>query len=137
MTPVTGETRQEVQEVRDACTTVRRATPPCPDPACTVPHVVRNGTINGRQGHHYHSCRLRFGDPRGASPEEIGHALLAVMPCGSLRTAEETTGQGHARPSTKFDATAPYRLDAKTSRCHTVQHGCTYTGHGGCWCRTS
>jgi transposase-like protein len=73
--------------------------PPCPDPDCTTPHVVRNGTLKGRQRYHCRGCGACFGETQGTPmyrlrtpPEEVGRALLVVMRRGSLRAAEEITG---------------------------------------------
>lgn len=73
--------------------------PPCPNPTCTTPHVVRNGSIQGRQRYHCQGCGAWFGETQGTPlyrlrtpPEEIGRALLIAMRRGSLRAAEEVTG---------------------------------------------
>ena len=73
--------------------------PPCPNPACAGPHVVRNGTLNGRQRYHCRGCGAWFGETHGTPvyrlrtpPAEIGRALLVVLRRGSLRAAEEVTG---------------------------------------------
>ena len=72
---------------------------PCPNPTCTAPHVVRNGTINGRQRYHCRGCGAWFGETQGTPlyrlrtpPAEIARALRAVLRRGSLRAAEEQTG---------------------------------------------
>jgi len=76
------------------------AKPPCPDPECAAPHVVRNGTLKGRQRYHCKGCGAWFGETHGTPmyrlhtpPEEVGRALLVVMRRGSLRAAEEITVQ--------------------------------------------
>jgi transposase-like protein len=73
--------------------------PPCPTPDCAAPHVVRNGTLEGRQRYHCEGCGAWFGETHGTPmyrlrtpPEEVGRALLVVMRRGSLRAAEEITG---------------------------------------------
>ena len=73
--------------------------PPCPDPDCAAPHVVRNGTLKGRQRYHCRGCGAWFGQTHGTPmyrlhtpPEEVGRTLLVVMRRGSLRAAEEITG---------------------------------------------
>jgi transposase-like protein len=73
--------------------------PPCPDPNCPAPQVVRNGTLNGRQRYHCRGCGAWFGETHGTPlyrlrtpPAEIGRALLVVLRRGSLRAAEEVTG---------------------------------------------
>src|SRR5919202_6924300 len=73
--------------------------PPCPPPACPAPHVVRNGSIQGRQRYHCRGCRAWFGETHGTPlyrlrtpPEEIGRTLLVALRRGSLRAAEEVTG---------------------------------------------
>jgi transposase-like protein len=73
--------------------------PPCPRPACGAPHVVRNGTLGGRQRYHCRGCGAWFGATHGTPlyrlktpPGEIGRALPMVMRRGSLRAAEDVTG---------------------------------------------
>ena len=73
--------------------------PPCPNPACQQPHVVRNGTLSGHQRYHCRACGAWFGATQGTplyrlrTPvNEIAQALLIVMRRGSLRAAEEITG---------------------------------------------
>jgi transposase-like protein len=60
------------------------AKPPCPDPDCAAPHVVRNGTLKGRQRYHCKGCDTWFGETHGTPmyrlrtpPEEVGRALLS------------------------------------------------------------
>ena len=73
---------------------------PCPDPDCTTPYVVRNGTLKGRQRFHCKGCGAWFGETHDTPmyrlhtpPEEVGRSLLlVVMRRGSLRAAEEITG---------------------------------------------
>ncbi len=74
---------------------------PCPTPDCATPHVVRNGTLKGRQQrYHRKGCGAWFGETQGTPmyrlrtpPEEVGRTLLlVVMRRGSLRAAEEITG---------------------------------------------
>ena len=73
--------------------------PPCPNPDCPAAHVVRNGTLGGRQRYHCRACGAWFGETHNTpmyrlhtSPEEVGRSLLIVMRRGSLRAAEEITG---------------------------------------------
>jgi transposase-like protein len=73
--------------------------PLCPRPDCAAPHVVRNGTLGGRQRYHCRGCGAWFGETHGTPlyrlktpPAEIGRALLLVLRRGSLRAAEEVTG---------------------------------------------
>ena len=73
--------------------------PPCPNPDCPAAHVVRNGTLGGRQRYHCRGCGAWFGETHNTpmyrlhtSPEELGRSLLIVMRRGSLRAAEEITG---------------------------------------------
>jgi transposase-like protein len=75
------------------------AKPPCPNPDCAAPHVVRNGTLKGRQRYHCKGCGAWFGETHDTPmyrlrtpPEEVGRSLLVVMRRGSLRAAEEITG---------------------------------------------
>ena len=75
------------------------AKPPCPNPECATPHVVRNGTLKGRQRYHCKGCGAWFGETHDTPmyrlrtpPEEVGRSLLVVMRRGSLRAAEEITG---------------------------------------------
>jgi transposase-like protein len=72
---------------------------PCPTAGCPAPHVVRNGSLGGRQRYHCRGCGAWFGETHGTPldrlrtpPAEIGRALLLVMRRGSLRAAEEVTG---------------------------------------------
>src|SRR5260370_40968038 len=72
--------------------------PPCPNPACQQPHVVRNGRMSGHQRFHCRGCGAWFGETEGTPlyrlrtpPEEIAKALLLVMRRRSLRAAEEGT----------------------------------------------
>lgn len=72
---------------------------PCPTPDCAAPHVVRNGTLKGRQRYHCKGCGAWYGETHGTPmyrlrtpPEEVGRVLLVVMRRGSLRAAEEITG---------------------------------------------
>ena len=73
--------------------------PPCPDAGCRAPHVVRNGSLGGRQRYHCRGCGAWFGETHGTplyrlrtSAAEIGRTLLVVMRRGSLRAAEDVTG---------------------------------------------
>lgn len=75
---------------------------PCPNPACTQPHVVRNGKLNGVQRYHCCTCGMWFSATTGTPlyrlhtpPAEIAQALLAVMRRGSLRGAEDITGHNY------------------------------------------
>jgi transposase-like protein len=73
--------------------------PPCPSADCAQPHVIRNGSKNGRKRFHCRGCGRFWGETEGTpvyglrTPvAEIAHALLIVMRRGSLRAAEEITG---------------------------------------------
>ncbi len=73
--------------------------PPCPTAGCRAPHVVRNGSLQGRQRYHCRGCGAWFGETHGTPlyrlrtpAAEIGRALLLVMRRGSLRAAEDVTG---------------------------------------------
>jgi transposase-like protein len=64
-----------------------------------APHVVRNGSLGGRQRYHCRGCGTWFGETQGTPlyrlktpAAEIGRALLLVMRRGSLRAAEDATG---------------------------------------------
>lgn len=77
----------------------QRSLPPCPNPACSQPHVVRNGSHRGRSRYVCRSCQTSFGDTQGTPmyrlktpAEEVAQALLIVMRRGSLRATEEITG---------------------------------------------
>ncbi len=81
--------------------------PPCPNPACRQPHVVRNGHLSGHQRYHCRGCGTWFGETHGTPlyrlrtpPQQIAQALLIVMRRGSLRAAEEVTGQKYETIST-------------------------------------
>jgi transposase-like protein len=73
--------------------------PPCPNPACEQPHVIRNGSHHGRPRFHCRGCGRYFGATEGTPlyhlhtpAPEVAQALLVVMRRGSLRAAEEITG---------------------------------------------
>ena len=73
--------------------------PSCPNPRCTQPHVVRNGSYRGRQRYLCSRCKTYFGETQGTpmyglktAASEVAQALLIVMRRGSLRAAEEITG---------------------------------------------
>src|ERR1700694_5983586 len=73
--------------------------PPCPNPTCSQPRVVRNGSHRGRQRYHCKSCKTYFGETQGTPmyglktpAAEVAQALLILMRRGSLRGAEEITG---------------------------------------------
>jgi transposase-like protein len=73
--------------------------PPCPNPNCAAPHVVRNGSHRGRQRYCCRSGTTYFGETEGTpmyglktEASEVAQALLIVMRRGSLRAAEEITG---------------------------------------------
>ena len=73
--------------------------PPCPNPTCRESRVVRNGSHRGRQRYQCRSCKTYFGETQGTPmyalktpAAEVAHALLIVMRRGSLRAAEELTG---------------------------------------------
>ncbi|HEY6411312.1 MAG TPA: hypothetical protein VIY29_27955 [Ktedonobacteraceae bacterium] len=71
----------------------------CPNPACEQPHVIRNGSSNGRRRYQCRGCGRFFGETEGTPmyrlhtpAAEVAQALLVVMRRGSLRAAEEITG---------------------------------------------
>jgi transposase-like protein len=73
--------------------------PRCPNPQCPPSHVVRNRSQRGRQRYHFRSCKTSFGETQGTpmyglktTAAEVAQALLIVMRRGSLRAAEEITG---------------------------------------------
>ena len=73
--------------------------PACPNSACEQPHVIRNGSSNGRRRYHCRGCGRFFGATEGTPmyrlhtpAAEVAQALLIVMRRGSLRAAEEITG---------------------------------------------
>src|SRR2546425_12940916 len=80
----------------------QRSLLPCPNPQCSQPHVVRNGSHRGRPRYHCRSCKTYFGDTQGTPmyglktpASEVAQALLIVMRRGSLRAAEEITGHSY------------------------------------------
>jgi len=81
--------------------------PPCLNPACRQPHVVRNGHLSGHQRYYCRGCGTWFGETHGTPlyrlrtpPQQIAQALLIVMRRGSLRAAEEVTGHKYETIST-------------------------------------
>src|SRR5438128_9401366 len=73
--------------------------PLCPNPNCRQSHVVRNGSHRGRQRYHCRNCKTYFGATQGTPmyglktpAAEVAQALLIMMRRGSLRAAEEITG---------------------------------------------
>lgn len=73
--------------------------PPCPNPTCSQPRVVRNGSHRGRQRSQCRTCKRYFGETQGTPMSalktpaaEVAHALVIVMRRGSVRAAEEITG---------------------------------------------
>jgi transposase-like protein len=73
--------------------------PTCPNPTCSQPRVVRNGSHRGRQRYLCRTCKRYFGETQGTPmyglktpAHEVAQALLVVMRRGSLRAAEEITG---------------------------------------------
>ena len=73
--------------------------PLCPNPQCSQPRVVRNGSHRGRQRYCCRNCKTYFGETQGtpmydlkAPAAEVAQVLLVVMRRGSLRAAEEITG---------------------------------------------
>jgi transposase-like protein len=73
--------------------------PPCPNPKCPQPRVVRNGSHRGRPRYQCRNCKTYFGETQGTPmyglktpAAEVAQALLIVMRRGSLRAAEEITG---------------------------------------------
>jgi transposase-like protein len=60
--------------------------PTCPNPACEQPHVIRNGSSNGRRRYQCRGCGRFFGATEGTPmyrlhtpAAEVAHALLIVM----------------------------------------------------------
>jgi transposase-like protein len=89
--------------------------PPCPNPDCQEPHVVRNGSHRGRPRYCCRSCQTYFGDTHGTPmyglktpAAEVAHALLIVMRRGSLRGAEEITGHKYETISAWLKRTAAH-----------------------------
>jgi|SRR5450755_526600 len=79
--------------------TSRSPLPTCPNPGCSQPHVIGNGSSKGRRRYQCRGCGRFFGETEGTpmyrlhtSAAEVAHALLIVMRRGSLRAAEEITG---------------------------------------------
>lgn len=77
----------------------KKSVPWCPNPNCSQPQVVRNGSYRGRQRYRCKTCHTFFGETQGTvmynlktPAAEIAQALLIVMRRGSLRAAEEITG---------------------------------------------
>jgi transposase-like protein len=87
--------------------------PPCPNPTCSQPRVVRNGSHRGRQRYQCRSCKTYFGETQGTPmyglktpAAEVAQALLIVMRRGSLRAAEEITGH-------KYETISVWRVSCR------------------------
>jgi hypothetical protein len=99
VTPLICEVCKVSVEVQDECHEYQTAL--CPTPECAAPHVVRHGTLKGRQRYH---CKKVVGpgsarptahaDVSAAhtSPRGGPRASSGEMRRGSLRAAEEITG---------------------------------------------
>jgi len=61
--------------------------PPCPTPECAAPHVVRNGTLKGRQRYHCRGCGA-WGSARPTARRCTGCARLSELR-RELRKAKE------------------------------------------------
>jgi transposase-like protein len=66
--------------------------PPCPNPDCPAPQVVRNGTLKGRRRYHCEGCGTWFGEADNTPiyrlrtpPEDVGRALLVVISSAALK----------------------------------------------------
>jgi transposase-like protein len=93
--------------------------PPCPNPTCSGPHVVRYGSRRGRQNYHCRGCKAYFGETQGTliyglqtPATEVAQALLIVMQRGSLREAGKITGHSYHTISVwlKRAASQPHTL---------------------------
>lgn len=89
--------------------------PPCPNPECEKPHVVRNGSHRGRQRYCCRTCKTYFGETQGTPmyglktpAAEVAQALLILMRRGSLRAAEEVTGHKYETISEWLKRTATH-----------------------------
>src|SRR5215208_6749309 len=64
----------------------KAACPPCPNAGCDSPHVVRNGSLGGRQRYRCRGCGAWFGETHGTPlyrlktpPEEMtGHKYETI-----------------------------------------------------------
>src|SRR5712691_13279281 len=95
--------------------TEQSSLPPCPNPDCREPHVVRNGSHRGRPRYCCRTCQTYFGDTQGTpmyglktEASEVAQALLIVMRRGSLRAAEEITGHKYETISAWLKRTAAH-----------------------------
>lgn len=142
----------------------RTSLPPCPNPNCAAPHVVRNGSHRGRQRYHCKNCNTYFGQTEGTPmyglktpASEVAQALLIVMRRGSLRAAEEITehkyetislwlkrAASHAQASTQGLASdlhlSQVEIDAFWSFVQKKREGLsnpTKESAGAAWCKTA
>jgi len=93
--------------------------PPCPNPTCPDPHVVRQSSRRGRQRYHCRGCKVYFEETQGTSmyrlqtpAREVAQALLIVMQRSSLREAGKITGHKYETISVwlKRAASQPHAL---------------------------
>ena len=47
------------------------ARPACPNPECVTPHVVRTGSLGGRQRYHCRGCGAWFGETQGTPLDRL------------------------------------------------------------------
>ncbi len=73
--------------------------PPCPNPTCEKPHVVRNGRRKGKQHYRCQWCWMHFSETMNTiafnlkTPEaEVMRVLEIAQQVGSLRKAAIITG---------------------------------------------
>ena len=78
-----------------------RRCPPCSNPACTAPHVVRNGSIQGRRRYHYRGRGARFGEPRGTPVYRLRRMLVdpaAMDPSARIPACRAGDGRHRGAP---------------------------------------
>ncbi len=77
------------------------ARPPCPNPACIVPHVVRNGSGLGRRRYHCRVRGARFGEPRGTLVYRLRRVLVdpaAMDPSAGIPARRAGDGRHRGAP---------------------------------------
>jgi transposase-like protein len=59
--------------------------PTCPNPACEQPHVIRNGSSNGRRRYHSRGCDRFFGETAGTPMYRLHTPAADIPSIGLIR----------------------------------------------------